>query len=66
VHRVAVRLGAAQRDELEAHLARQLEAIQHGQHDDGSWTRILVTMVDLQDRREAPGTARQQAGSSAS
>jgi hypothetical protein len=28
------------------------------QGDDGTWTRVLVTMVDLQDRTEPPGTTR--------
>lgn len=50
VHRVAVRLTAAQRDELEAHFLRLLDEAQRDQDDDGTWTRVLVTMVDLQDR----------------
>jgi DNA-binding transcriptional ArsR family regulator len=50
VHRVAVRLTAAQRDELEAHLTRLLEEAANDQDDDGTWTRVLVTMVDLQER----------------
>ena len=54
VHRVALRLTAAQRDELEAHLTRLLEEAEHNQDDDGTWTRVLVTMVDLQDRNQTP------------
>ncbi|HEX3921429.1 MAG TPA: winged helix-turn-helix domain-containing protein [Streptosporangiaceae bacterium] len=52
VHRTALRLSAAQRDELEAHLTRLLDEAEHDQDDDGTWTRVLVTMVDLQDRNE--------------
>lgn len=50
VHRVALRLTAAQRDELDAHLTRLLSEAERHQDDDGTWTRVLVTMVDLQDR----------------
>jgi hypothetical protein len=56
VHRVAVWLTAAQRDEFEAHLTRLLDEAGHDQDDDG--TRVLVTMVDLQDRNETPGATR--------
>jgi len=58
VHRVALRLTPAQRDQLEAHLLRLLDEAQHDQGDDGTWTRVLVTMVDLQDRNEPPGPVR--------
>lgn len=58
VHRVALRLTAAQREQLEADLTRQLDEAEHDQDDDGTWTRVLVTMVDLQDRNELPGTTR--------
>jgi hypothetical protein len=52
VHRAALRLSSAQRDELEAHLTRLLDEAEHDQDDDGTWTRVLVTMVDLQHRSE--------------
>jgi hypothetical protein len=55
VHRVALRLTAAQRDELESHLIRLLDEAARDQDDDGTWTRVLVTMVDLQDRGTAGG-----------
>jgi hypothetical protein len=61
VHRTALRLSAAQRDELEAHLTRLLDEAEHDQDDDGTWTRVLVTMIDLEDRNEPEdphGTAR--------
>lgn len=58
VHRVALRLTAEQRDHLETHLLRLLDEAGHDQGDDGTWTRVLVTMVDLQDRNEPPGAAR--------
>lgn len=50
VHRGALRLTAVQRDELEAHLMRLLDEAEQAQDDEGTWTRVLVTMVDLQDR----------------
>lgn len=50
VHRTALRLTTAQRDELEAHLMRLLDDAEHNQDDEGTWTRVLVTMVDLQNR----------------
>jgi hypothetical protein len=56
VHRVALRLTAAQRDQLETNLLRLLDDAGHDQGDDGTSTRVLVTMVDLQDRNEPPGT----------
>lgn len=58
VHRGALRLTAAQRDELEAHLMRLLDEAEHDQDDDGAWTRVLVTMIDLQDRKRPPGATR--------
>jgi DNA-binding transcriptional ArsR family regulator len=58
VHRVAVRLTAAQRDELEAHLTRLLDEAARNQDNEGTWTRVLVTVVDLQDRNEPPGITR--------
>lgn len=62
VHRGALRLTSAQRDELEAHLIRLLEEAEHNQDDDGTWTRVVVTMVDLQDRSQPqpPDTSRPQ------
>jgi DNA-binding transcriptional ArsR family regulator len=54
VHRTAVRLTATQRDELEAHLTRLLEEATNNQADDGAWTRVLVTIVDLQDGGTTP------------
>jgi DNA-binding transcriptional ArsR family regulator len=50
VHRGALRLTDAQRDELEAHLMRLLDEAEHNQDDEATWTRVLVTMIDLQDR----------------
>lgn len=54
VHRVALRLTSAQRDQLEAHLLGLLDDAGHDQGDDGTSTRVLVTLVDLQDRNEPP------------
>lgn len=49
VRRIGLRLTAAQRDEIEAHLTRLLDEAELNQDDQGTWTRVLVTMVDLQD-----------------
>jgi DNA-binding transcriptional ArsR family regulator len=56
VHRVALRLTAAQRDELEAHVLKLVGEAQQHQDDQGAWTRVLVAMVDLQDRGKPPVT----------
>jgi hypothetical protein len=48
VGEAALRQGAGQ-----AHLLRLLDEAEHDQDDDGTWTRVLVTMVDLQDRNES-------------
>jgi DNA-binding transcriptional ArsR family regulator len=58
VHRMALRLTATQRDELEAHLTRLLDEAARDQDDEGTWTRVLVTVVDLQNRNEPPSTTR--------
>lgn len=55
VHRVALRLTAAQRDQLEAQLLQLIDEAGQDQDDDGIWTRVLVTMVDLQDRGKGNG-----------
>jgi hypothetical protein len=43
---------------LAAHLTRLLDEAARDQDEDATWTRVLVTMVDLQDRNEPPGAAR--------